>query len=205
MEYSENFERDYNWYLKWKDVFNFDGTKEYLKKSVEIYCSKFINNSWTEYNLEKIYSFKDFKQLYPNINFLNTLSVISEGQLLKTEFRLIIEPVIIENKNGLSAKECFYLWDSKGKIELCKEPELYYKILKCKGGINFNIKMWSQGRADGTLPKVEFTKECRLEHNLEHIKTSYEEQYELLPWMIEAVEEQKYKYYGRISNKNTKE
>ena len=86
MKYSENFERDYNWYLKYKDIFNFDGTSEYLDKH---------NNS------------------------------------------IFIE----DNEKGLSAKECFYIYDSQGKVSSCREIELYKQIHKCKGSINFNIKI----------------------------------------------------------------
>ena len=34
-KYNLNFERDYNWYLSVIDVFNFDGTNEYLNKRGE--------------------------------------------------------------------------------------------------------------------------------------------------------------------------
>jgi hypothetical protein len=33
--YSENYERDFNWYLKVRHLFNFDGNKEYFNKKGE--------------------------------------------------------------------------------------------------------------------------------------------------------------------------
>lgn len=129
MKFSQNFERDYAWFMKWKHKFDFDGNGQYLSK---------------------------------------------KGQN-------IIKP----DPNGKTAKECFYIWDSQGKIEGCREPELLHDILKCKGSINFMIKMWAEDRAPSSegfvlLPRIEFgkiAKEC-----------------ELLDWMIEGVEEQKFKY-----------
>lgn len=120
MKYSKNFERDYNWYLNNKEIFNFDGT------------------------------------------------IDTEGK-------------IIYDDNGKTAKECFKAFDEMGKTIPTKEPELLFQIHKCKGAINFNIKMWSEDRGKGNLGSIEF-KEIAKEFNL-------------LDWMVTAVEHQKYKYY----------
>lgn len=128
MKYSENFERDYNWYLNNKEVFNFDGTKDYFNKKGE--------------NL------------------------------------------VCHSESGFSAKECFYAYDTNGKVLPCKEPKLLYSILKCKGSINFNIKQWAEDRAKGYLGSVEFDEYCK--------------ELNLLPWMKDAVENQKVKYYLNI-------
>ena len=117
MKFSKNFERDWEWYCKWKDVFIFSGSPN-----------------------------KEIKQ-----------------------------------GNTYTAKECFYLHDSQGKLEDCLEPELLQQIFKCKESINFQIKEWAQDRAKGYLPKIEFE--------------SIIKEFELLPWMVEAVEKQKYKHY----------
>lgn len=141
VKYSKNFEKDYNWYLKYKDIFNFSG------------------------------------------------SLDSKG-------------LVIKDKNGLTAKECFYYRDSQGIVKYTKEPELLSQIYKCKESINFHIKMWAESIAEGTLPLIEFNNtednELRVLEwinqepvYIKDIKT----QYELLDWMIEAVENQKYKYY----------
>jgi hypothetical protein len=118
MAYSKAFERDWEWYLKYKSVFTFDGSP-------------------------------------------------------KRE--------ILKDKNGKTAKECFYLLDSQGKKVPTSEPELLQEILKCKGSINFMIKEWAQDRAKGYLPKVCFQEIV--------------EEFELLGWMVNAVEMQKNKYY----------
>lgn len=86
--------------------------------------------------------------------------------------------------NGVSAKEAFYIFDSTGKIVNTNEPELLFEIFKCKGGINFNIKMWAEDRAKGLLPKEIFE--------------DIIEEFNLLPWMIEAVEKQANKYRKHI-------
>lgn len=120
MKYSKNFERDYDWYLKYKDSFDFDGSIDTSDK-------------------------------------------------------------VIYDENGKTAKECFYRYDSMGKILPTSEPELLFKIYKCKGSINFNIKMWAEDRAKGYLPKINFQDIIN--------------EFELLPWMVEAVEKQKFYYY----------
>lgn len=118
--YSSNFERDYNWYLKHKGNFTFDGTLDTSDK-------------------------------------------------------------VVFNENGKDAKYCFYVFDSQGKVIPTNEPELLFQIYKCKGSINFNIKMWAEDRGKGLLGKGEFN--CIIK------------EYELLDWMIDAVEKQKLKYY----------
>lgn len=137
MKYSEKFERDWNWYYKWKDEFTFDGSPA----------------------SGKVFGNKTF---------------------------------------GKSAKECFYIHDSQGKIIPTNEPELLEQIFKCKGSINFHIKMWAESRAKGDLPKILFSKQCK--EDVQKVfpgdyEKTIEEEFELLPWMIEAVEKQRGKYY----------
>jgi hypothetical protein len=121
MKYSEAFERDWNWYLKYKDVFNFDGLKDYYDKKG---------------NQRVIYS-----------------------------------------ELGKSAKECFYQFDTNGKIISTNEPDLLYQIIKCKGSLNLNIKMWAEDWSNLLFFKF----------NLEEIK----QEFELLDWQIKAIENQR--------------
>lgn len=141
MKYSKNFERDYAWFLKYKDQFDFDGASDTKDK-------------------------------------------------------------VIYNSDGKDAKYCFYLYDSQGKVIPTNEPELLFELHKCKGSINFHIKMWAEGRADGTLPLVELSQRKCIsmypEYELDDNIKDYEAEYELLDWMVEAVEKQKYKYYGKV-------
>lgn len=128
MQFSENFNRDWLWYFKYRNIFNFDAIKEYVNKKGEA----------------------------------------------------LVKP----NQRGLSAKECFYIFDSTGKIEPCKEPELLQEILRAKGSINLHIKMWAEARANCELSGIEFD---------EIIK-----QRELPKWVVKAVEIQKFKYMKKI-------
>ena len=50
--------------------------------------------------------------------------------------------------DGVSAMEAFYVFDSRGKIQDCREPKLFREILICKKSINFHIKMWAHGYND---------------------------------------------------------
>jgi hypothetical protein len=119
MKFSKNFERDWDWYVKYKDVFIFSGS---------------LNRE-----------------------------------------------LLIDLENGKSAKECFFILDSQGKLKTTNEPELLAKVIKCKESINFQIKEYAQDRAKGYLPKIEFDEITK--------------EFELLEWMIKAVEQQKVKYY----------
>lgn len=142
MKYSKNFERDYQWYLKNLDEFNFCGT---------------LNSKY---------------------------EAISGGTR--------------------SAKECFYCIESEGKNYPCAEPELLNRLLLTKASINFQIKQWAEGRAEGTLPLSEFSNPNSTElHTLEWVNgqpvyhKDIETQYGLLDWMVKAVENQKYKFYKK--------
>lgn len=74
---------------------------------------------------------------------------------------------------GKPAKDCFYAYDSTGKILPCCEPELLLSIYKCKGSINFHIKLWAEGLAERTLWRSE----------LEGLRVEFD----LLPWMVQAI------------------
>jgi hypothetical protein len=86
----------------------------------------------------------------------------------------------IEDVNGKNAKEVFYLIDSTGKNYPTCEPKLLNELLMCKASVNFHIKQWAEGRADGTLPFSEFAGDG-----------------EALEWKIEIV---KHKYFGWLPN-----
>jgi len=49
------------------------------------------------------------------------------------------------SKNGYSAKEALFIFDSQGKMESCREVELFIKMLNRKSNINMQIKMWVDG------------------------------------------------------------
>jgi len=88
------------------------------------------------------------------------------------------------DKNGKTAKECFYLYDSSGIINPTCEPDELATLLKTKGSVNLHIKMYAEDRARGYLPKREFDKICS--------------EYKLPDWFIDAVQNQKKKYKAQI-------
>lgn len=88
---------------------------------------------------------------------------------------------VIYNPEGKSAKECFYTFDSRGERLETKEPNLLRQIYHTKASVNLHIKMYSEDRALGLLPKIMFDQICT------DIKAP--------DWFSDAVENQKYKYY----------
>jgi len=88
----------------------------------------------------------------------------------------IIQPIY----SGLTAKECFYWYDSQGVIKPCREPIKLKILLKTKGSVNLHIKMYAQDRAKAYLPKIEFDKIIK--------------ELNLPDWFVNAVEKQKVKY-----------
>lgn len=90
-------------------------------------------------------------------------------------------PIIQYNEEGLTAKECFYLYDAQGKIKATREPGALKRLLRTKGSVNLHIKMYAKDRAKGYLPKIEFDKICI------ELKCPL--------WFSKAVEAQKFKHY----------
>ena len=89
--------------------------------------------------------------------------------------------IIQHDKNGVSGKESFYQYDSNGVIKPTKHPNILHTLLKVKGSVNLHIKMYAEDRVKGYLPKIDFeeiTKELKAPS-----------------WFVEAVENQKKKYY----------
>ena len=89
------------------------------------------------------------------------------------------------NENGKTAKECFYLYDTSGIVKTTCEPDKLKTLLRAKGSVNLHIKMYAEDRAKGYLPKIEFDKICN--------------EYDLPIWFVNAVENQKKKYYVTLS------
>lgn len=106
----------------------------------------------------------------------------------------------ISDPKGKSAKEAFYLIDSTGKNYPTFESQILDDILTCKASVNFHIKQWAEGRADGTLPFSEFagdgeTLEWKLENDepIPIYHKSMAIRYGFPDWVIRAVEQQKIK------------
>lgn len=90
------------------------------------------------------------------------------------------ESIIQYDKNGVSGKEAFYIWDSMGKIKPTKHPNILFTLLKVKGSTNLHIKMYAEDRAACNINKLEFRALCI------HFKSPQ--------WFFDAVERQKFKY-----------
>lgn len=201
MKYSEAFERDWNWYLKYKDVFNFDGQLNY-----QFECEVKRDNKGNVLNLPELEKFanrfKDEITLSSRLCELGTHSPI--GNITKFAVNKVKPDV-----DGKDAKFCFYKIDTEGKIVGCKEPELLKQILKCKGSINFNIKQWVIGLEDycGGYRTVEYfvnMKDLVWNKDGTFTEMSIMEQYELLPWMIKSIENQRDKILKQKLNENNK-
>lgn len=92
---------------------------------------------------------------------------------------------IVFDCKGLDGKKAFHIYDSTGKLRPTRHPNMVRTLLRTKASVNLHIKMYAEGRADGTFPKFEFLQMC------EKIKAP--------DWFFEAVERQKIK---NINNSN---
>lgn len=103
----------------------------------------------------------------------------------------------IYDKNGADGKKAFFSIDNNGKNILTKHPNLLTSLLLTKASVNFHIKMWAEGRTDGTLPLIEFSQRIAQQKyphlNIEMDGTDMENFLNLPEWVIKAVENQKSK------------
>ncbi len=141
---------------------------------------------------------KSFNEAY---NFyLANLDIFNFCGTLNPKFTAVYSP------DGMSAKQAFYHIESSGMNPFCREPDLLNKLLLTKAGINFQIKQWAEGRAEGTLPLIEFCADRVPEYdgstytlewvNGEPVKhKDIKTQYVLPEWVINAVENQKRRLY----------
>lgn len=101
------------------------------------------------------------------------------------------------DKNGVDGKQAFFSIDNLGRNIPTKHPNLLRTLLLVKSSVNFHIKMWAEGRADGTLPLIEFSQRLVREKYAPAFEldgTDMEVSMQLPEWVINAVENQKYKY-----------
>lgn len=88
-----------------------------------------------------------------------------------------VEPMFVEDKNGMDGKKAFYCIDTYGKPVKTKHPNLLLSLLKTKGSVNLHIKMYAEDRATGVLPRILFDELC--------------EEIQAPQWFYAAVENQK--------------
>ena len=73
----------------------------------------------------------------------------------KTEYR-----EVVFDKNGMSGKEAFYRFDSEGKINATKHPNLLKSLFRTKGSVNLHIKMYAEDLAEFRWNKIEMRALC---------------------------------------------
>ena len=83
--------------------------------------------------------------------------------------------------HGVNAMDAFLKLDAYGKIVPTKHPNILKSLIKTKGSVNLHIKMYAEDRAKGILPKILFN--------------DIIEEYKAPTWFVDAVENQKNKYY----------
>lgn len=105
----------------------------------------------------------------------------------------------IYDKNGVDGKAAFFSIENHGRNIPTRHPNLLSALLLVKASVNFHIKMWAEGRADGTLPLIEFSvrmaKQRYPDSSIEDPGTDMERDLELSEWVIKAVENQKIHHY----------
>ena len=65
------------------------------------------------------------------------------------------------NIKGVDGKQAFFVKESQGKDIPTKHPRMLESLNNTKASITLQIKQWAEGRADGTLPGIEFANSYR--------------------------------------------
>ena len=94
-----------------------------------------------------------------------------------------------DDPNGKDAKECFYLMDSQGKYEPCKEKQLLFEILRCKASLNWQIKQWAEAQALEFVDQPSLVTIVMCKNFLDEIQAERD----FPKWVIDAVERQRNK------------
>lgn len=96
---------------------------------------------------------------------------------------------IVYDPNGINGYDCFYQLDTHGKLYPTKHPEMVRRLVRTKGSVNLHIKLYKEGRQDGTLPAIDFAKIVK--------------EYNLPKWFIKAVEgnRKRDKHYDHLMTK----
>lgn len=109
------------------------------------------------------------------------------------------------SESGVSAKEAFFRIDSTGRNTPTSEPKLLNNLLQCKASVNFQIKQWAEGRAEGSLPLCEFSQRLAGTEIKDGFLMEWKDQepvyahdiethFRLPGWVMDAVEAQKLKH-----------
>lgn len=178
-KYPEHVLANLRWYAEHRHDFDFSGSKDYFLKKVHVYRRKVNTNDEFEFTNEL--SFPSFEAAFGVCG--STLPNTPPGKEAIYEYRLeaVTEDCVIHDKHGVDAVEAFIQIDSYGVAKPTRHPTLLFNMLRAKASLNLHIQMYAQDRANGRLPKPLFD-ELAIE-------------YKFIPWMCEAVENQKIKWY----------
>lgn len=83
----------------------------------------------------------------------------------------------------MTVKEAFYTWDTHGKFCAIADQSTLLQLLVAKASINFHIKEFARDRALAWMSYFELLE--------------IQQEFGLPTWFVDAVENQKLKYYGR--------
>lgn len=169
-KYAQHVLDNIRWFAKHRHDFNFSGTKEFTLEKVHVYKK---TNDWEYVNTISLPSFKAAFGEY--IRF-------SKGESIEWKTEIESEDCIQYSLKGTDAIDAFIQIDSYGVIRPTRHPRLLFNLLNAKASLNLHLKMYAQDRANGRLPQSLFQSEIV-------------EKFNFLPWMIEAVENQKGQYY----------
>lgn len=146
MKYSKEFERDLRFYLSNRHIFNFDGKHKaaYTRKSIDVFRipTEEFKNLKNNVGIDKYFAYnlpiKTFNERFPNQQ-----SDRSIGTQYCWYFVNKTEPLVVYDKEGVDGIYAFYEIEN-GKVLPTKHPKLLQILLKCKGSVNLNIKMWKE-------------------------------------------------------------
>lgn len=109
----------------------------------------------------------------------------------------------VYDKNGVDGKKAFFSIENNGKNIPTKHPNILSALLLSKASVNFNIKMWAEGRAEGTLPLIEFSQRTAIDKyphlEIEFDGNDMETKMKLPKWVVTAVENSKSQFYKSTS------
>jgi hypothetical protein len=183
-KYPDHVMANMRWFIKYRHEFNFSGSNSYLLYKVDTYRYLIGSEEKPELEYMSTMSWASFCAAYNHDPKANYLPTWERGKNQKYDYVLqaYTEPMIVHDVNGVDAFDAFIAIDSYGTAKPTRHPRLLENMLRTKASLNLHIQMYAQDRANGRLPKVLFQSEIV-------------EPFEFLPWMVEAVENQKVKYY----------
>lgn len=180
-KYPDNVLANIRWFAEHRHDFSFSGSERFNLDKVEFWRYPLSNPD--DLTLVNIISWASFCAAYDHNPKANYLPKYTPGKEAIYGFKLVdtSEECIVHDVNGVDAIDAFVHIDSYGAAKPTRHSALLRVLLKTKASLNLFIQMYAEDRANGRLPKELFQSEIV-------------EPFKFLPWMIEAVEQQKWNY-----------